>query len=165
MPRLMPEQRTDDAFAAFLELSRGRVLRFLRRLCAADAEDVLQETLAKVWRYRASWDPEQNGEGWLLRAAFRCFVDWRRRRDRAPTASDRVVRTTMEHPACTIETREELERALARLLPLEKALLLGFHAEGHSLAELAREHALPINTVKSHLHRARKKLSEDRHDT
>jgi RNA polymerase sigma-70 factor (ECF subfamily) len=50
---------------------------------------------------------------------------------------------------------------LARLSSLERALLLRFHAQGRSVHELAAELGLPEGTIKSHLHRARRKLAED----
>ncbi len=71
--------RIDDAaFVRLLEEQRRGVLDFLRRLAPADAEDVLQETYAKVWRLRESFDPAGNGFAWLLRAAFRTLLDHRR---------------------------------------------------------------------------------------
>jgi RNA polymerase sigma-70 factor (ECF subfamily) len=165
MVRVMTSLPADDAtFSAFLAASRARVLAFLRRLCGADAEDVLQETLARVWRYRGRFDPAGNPEAWLLQAAFRAFLDHRRLRQRDPEADDEVVRAASQHRACPVEMRDEIERGLHRLQPLQRALLLGFHAQGCTLQELADVHRLPLNTVKSHLHRARQKLTEVTHD-
>ena len=159
MPPRMTRPPVDEvAFAKLLEGGRVRVLRFLQRLCGADAEDVLHDTFAKVLRYKAAWDPAQAGDGWLLRAAFRSFLDWRTRGRRMPRLDDAAVRRAPAAANRTTELREELERGLARLGDVERALLLGFHGEGLSLEELAKRHQLPVNTVKSHLHRARTKL-------
>jgi RNA polymerase sigma-70 factor, ECF subfamily len=159
MARVMTDSRTGDpAFSAFLAASRPRALAFLRRLCGAEAEDVLQETFVKVWRYRAQWDPQRNPQAWLLQAAFRSFLDARRRRQQQPVCAEDIVRSAGSETACPAETREEIARSLSRLQPVERELLLGFHAEGHSLQELAQLHCLPLNTVKSHLHRARRRL-------
>jgi RNA polymerase sigma-70 factor (ECF subfamily) len=157
---------TDETvFATFLHEAQGRVLALLRRLCAseADAEDVLQETLAKVWRLRAGFDAAQNGEAWLLQAAFRCFCDHRQRRLRQPPT---VAGTDAAAPvrACDLELRDEVRHRLAALAPLERELLLGFHADGLSLRDLAARHGLPLNTVKSHLHRARSRLQREPHE-
>jgi RNA polymerase sigma-70 factor (ECF subfamily) len=150
----------DDAtFAAFLARSMPAVRQFLLRLAGgdADADDVMQETLAKVWRHRARFDPAKNGDGWLLQAAFRCFCDHRKRRRAAPAADGADAVASPAAP-CPTELRDELRHRLRALDPLARALLLGFHGEGRSLKELAQQHGLPLNTVKSHLHRARLRL-------
>lgn len=164
--RPMPTEAFETRFAALLQQHHERLLGFLRRLCGADAdaEDVLQETLAKVWRLRASFDPDGNAEGWLLQAAFRTFCDHRARRRRAVPGSVNGSATEPDAlPApsapCPVELRDEVVRTLAALPPIERELLLGFHRDGLSLRELAERHALPVNTVKSHLHRSRARLA------
>jgi RNA polymerase sigma-70 factor (ECF subfamily) len=158
MARATVTSRTDEAaFAAFLQQQRPRVHAFLRRLCGRDAEDVLQDTMAKVWRLRTGFDPARNGAAWLLRAAFRTFCDHRTRRGTAdPLGAD----TAAPEVPCATELRDEVRHRLAALAPIERELLLGFHAHGLSLRELAARHRLNTNTVKSHLHRARRRLQE-----
>lgn len=160
--RPMPTEAFETRFAALLQQHRERLLGFLRRLSGAnaDAEDVLQETLAKVWRLRASFDPDGNAEGWLLQAAFRTFCDHRARRRRAVSGSATEPDALPAPSApCPVELRDEVARSLAALPAIERDLLLGFHRDGMSLRELAERHALPVNTVKSHLHRARQRLA------
>ena len=160
--RTMPTEAFETRFAALLQQHRERLLGFLRRLCGADAdaEDVLQETLAKVWRLRASFDPDGNAEGWLLQAAFRTFCDHRARRRRmVPGSATEPDALPAPSAPCAVELRDEVVRTLAALPAIERDLLLGFHRDGLSLRELAERHALPVNTVKSHLHRARQRLA------
>ncbi|HEX6810678.1 MAG TPA: RNA polymerase sigma factor [Planctomycetota bacterium] len=157
---------TDEtAFATFLHATQGRVLALLRRLCAseADADDVLQETLAKAWRLRAAFDARRNGEAWLLQAAFRCFCDHRERRRKQPPT---IAGDDAEAPvsACALELRDEVRHRLAALAPIERDLLLGFHVHDLSLRDLAARYGLPLNTVKSHLHRARTRLQREHHE-
>ncbi len=154
----------ERAFTTFLEEVRPRVLAFARRLCAsrADADDVMQETMERAWRYRESWDPAANPEGWILRAAFHAFVDQRRRRQRDPRPADATPEQAAPRQACPVEVRDEIDTALRALDQIERAVLLGFHRDGLSLRELAARHAMPLNTIKSHLHRARRKLPRNR---
>jgi RNA polymerase sigma-70 factor, ECF subfamily len=161
MPRCVSPTPIDDAtFAAFLQRAIPAARRLLLRLAgtAADADDVLQETLAKVWRHRARFDPAKNGDAWLLQAAFRCFCDQRKRRRAAAAGGDAAAAIAAPSRPCAVELRDELRHRLQALDPLARALLVGFHGDGRSLQELAREHGLPVNTVKSHLHRARLRL-------
>ncbi len=163
MPAIVLPPTEDQAFAAMLQRMTPAVRAFLLRLCgqASDADDLVQETLAKVWRHRATFDASRNGEAWLLQAAFRCFCDHHRRRQRAPAAAvDPEVAAAPTAP-CAVELRDELQHRLRRLDPLAQALLIGFHRDGRSLRDLAAAHALPLGTVKSLLHRARLRLQTE----
>lgn len=159
MPDLMADHSTADAaFAALLQQQRDRVLGLLRRLCPREAEDLLQETLARAWRYRDTCDLGSNPPGWLLQVAFRTFLDHRARKRREVVADDAAVRLACRTPHDATALRDELQRSLHRLSTLQRALLIGFHQEELSLHDLARRHGLPLGTVKSHLHRARRRL-------
>ena len=159
MPASPVQPTTDEAFAAFLQQALPELRTFVRRLCrdAADADDIVQEALAKVWRLRSGFDATKNGRAWLQQAAFRCFCDHRRRRAAAPPAIDAAT-VPAAPTADAHELADELQQRLQRVTELERALLLGFHRDGRSLRELADRHGLPVNTVKSHLHRARLRL-------
>jgi RNA polymerase sigma-70 factor, ECF subfamily len=156
MPTGTRREPDEATFAAFLQAQTDLLRTFLRRLCGntADAEDLTQETLAKVWRLRASFDAAQNGVAWLHRAAFRVFCDRRQPRATGPAEAAAT-------PPCPVELADELQHRLAGLTELERTLLLAFHRDGLSLQELARGHGLPLNTVKSHLHRARRRLTNE----
>ena len=150
----------DAAFSAFLQQSEPALRAFLRKLCGAagDVDDVTQETLAKVWRLRSSFDPTRNGLAWLRQAAFRSYCDHRRRARLAPEPHADVHAAAAPESTCTSELRDELRHRLRDLPAIERELLLGFHRDGLSLRDLAARHGLPVNTVKSHLHRARRRM-------
>ena len=156
-------RNTDEsALAALLQQQRPRLLDLLQKLCGADAEDVLQETMAKVWRLRHAFDANRNGRAWLVKAALRTLHDHRARRRREPPVPDQPAEPTIACTNVSVELREEVARRLASLPDVERELLVGFHADGMSLRELATRHRLPLNTVKSHLHRARARLAAER---
>jgi RNA polymerase sigma-70 factor (ECF subfamily) len=149
----------DRTFTQLLQRTMPALRAFVRRLAgSADADDVLQETLAKVWRLRHGFDASRNGAAWLHRAAFRTFCDHRRRDRGRPRAHDMLADAAAPPAPCRTELQDELQHRLAKLPALERELLLGFHQDGLSLKELARRHILALNTVKSHLHRARRRL-------
>lgn len=160
----VPDRIDDAAFARLLHEQRPRLLARLRRLCGADAEDVVQETLAKVWRLRESFDPQRGVDSWFVRAAIHTWCDHRARQRRMPTPAATCEPTAPPLPD-GLELREEVARCLRGLPAIERDLLVGFHAHGLSLRELAERHRLPVNTVKSHLHRARTRLAAHREDT
>ena len=134
--------------------------RFLRRLTGqgADADDLEQEVVARALRYRHAFDPGRALGPWLRRTAFRAFLDQRERDSRAPAALG-------DEHALVAPARDELEapdyvrHLLDRLAPLERAALVRFHQRGESVREIAHALDLPEGTVKSHLHRARRRLA------
>jgi|KBSSwiStaDraftv2_1062776.scaffolds.fasta_scaffold198943_3 RNA polymerase sigma-70 factor (ECF subfamily) len=145
-----------------------RLRAFLRNLQRGDGaplpvDDLAQEALARAWRSRAAFDPARGKvDAWLLRIAFRAFLDHRAAPPTEPLADDRAA--AAPGPAATAATREHCERLLALLDERERHALLRFHRDGRSIAQIAAETGAPIGTVKSHLHRARAKLwahSED----
>lgn len=163
-PGTVPRPLDDPTFTALLQGAMPTLRAFLRRLCGseADADDVLQETLAKVWRLRANFDAAQPASGWLHQAAFRCFCDHRRRQRATPAVAIDLGQNEARREACVFDLRDELHHRLTALEPMARNLLLAFHRDGRSLRELSEQHGMPINTVKSHLHRARQRLAAAR---
>ncbi|MCP3916215.1 MAG: sigma-70 family RNA polymerase sigma factor [bacterium] len=148
-----------------LAAERPALLRFLRRLAGRaggvpDPEDVAQEVLARALAYR-SFDTARALGPWLRTAAVNAFLDHVARARRRPSTL-RVEPPDESPPSrATLDDREHVALLLARLGPLERELLIGFHREGRSIAELARDHGLPEGTVKSHLSRARRRLAQE----
>lgn len=158
----------DPAFEVVIVEAQQGLRAFARRLCGngSDADDVVQEALVRAWRHRAGLDPDGNPHAWLRRIAFRAFCDLRRSRASDPAVESSSDASAEASPADHLpELRDEVRHRLQRLTGLERELLVGFHQHGHSLQELASAHALPLNTVKSHLHRARARLARAGRDT
>ena len=162
MPPAVVQPVDDTAFANMLHGAVPALRRFVLRLCGSDhdADDVLQETLAKVWRLRAGFDPARGGDAWLHQAAFRCFCDHRRRGRRVPTPTAELAHVPAHEAPCPTALRDELEHRLAAVDPTSRSLLLAFHRDGRTMQQLAQAHGVPVNTVKSWLHRARLRLAE-----
>jgi RNA polymerase sigma-70 factor (ECF subfamily) len=90
--------------------------------------------------------------------------DHRARGRRQPPTSDALQAAPAPSVPCPTELRDELRHRLAALPDVERLLLLGFHRDELSLKQLADRHQLPVNTVKSHLHRARRRLADGASD-
>jgi RNA polymerase sigma-70 factor (ECF subfamily) len=152
------EQRFVDAISG----ARPRVREVLARLGAvsSDLDDLTQEVFARAWRYRESFDRHRPLEPWLSSIAIRVWADHRAAGARRPEmlgARDPQVR---DRTAADAEARDQIVHALGKLTAIQREVLLAFHRDGVPLAEIARSRRMPVNTVKSHLHRARRALGE-----
>ena len=80
---LQPSRSVSGGVEARLLAVMPAVRGFLARLVLGrpglDADDLLQETMERALKYRASWDPSQEARPWLQSIAFRVFLDARKR--------------------------------------------------------------------------------------
>lgn len=150
-----------DDFDADLLAELPRLRGLLRRLAGAtgDVDDLVQEVWLRAQRYRASFDPDRSLQGWLATTAYRVFLDQRARDGRAPTPAGDASEAWLARPESDPAERERVELLLAALRPVERDVLLRFHRDRHTLAEIAQALRMPEGTVKSHLHRARARLA------
>lgn len=158
-PRRQAER--DRAVARLLKKGERKASAFLARLGGGQqTEDLWQEVCARAWRSRERVDFRGGKpESWLLKIAFRTFLDHRSARPPAlELAAAQDVPTVEPAPETRAAESERWDRLMARLDPQERALLLGFHREGRSIAALSEEHQIPESTIKSRLRRARTRL-------
>ncbi len=57
-----------------------------------------------------------------------------------------------------LELRDRLEKAMAKLPPNDRLLIAGHYLDGVKYEELAEALDVPVGTIKTHLHRAKKQL-------
>jgi RNA polymerase sigma-70 factor (ECF subfamily) len=149
-----------DPLRERLRAEAPRLRAFVARLTGRsgpDADDIAQEALTRAWRYRRSFDSLRELGPWLRAAAFRAFLDHRERADRAPgpLASEPAARLDDD-----VDSRDTVDLWLAVLSESERDVLVRFHRLQHSVAEIASDLGIPEGTVKSQLHRARRKIAE-----
>ncbi len=151
--------RLDEAaFTVFYETVAPRLWRYLDFACRdrALADDLLQETFARVLAARFAPDSDEHLTRYLFKTATHLLRD--RHRRPAPPA---LPLEDWDAPAPAVEpaTRIDLERALARLRPKERQLLYLAHVEGldhRAIAELAGTRVASVRVL---LFRARRRLA------
>ncbi len=124
-----------------------------------DAEDLTQETFARVFRHLESWDPRRAFRPWLLAiAANRCrsFLGQRRHRLEVPTPE--VEPLPRKAPASNNDLQEEVELGLQQLRAEHRQAFLLFYEQELSYAEIAEVMQCPVGTIKTWIHRARQEL-------
>jgi RNA polymerase sigma-70 factor (ECF subfamily) len=140
---------------------RLEAIRILRR--DHDAEEVVQEALARAWRGRGSCRTPEAPLAWCLQItrneAFRLIS---RQRERATTepldaGSDVADDHALHEPDRTL-IRLDVARALKRLSDTERLLILLRYEQGCSHPQIAATLDIPEATARVRLHRAQKRL-------
>jgi RNA polymerase sigma-70 factor (ECF subfamily) len=159
--RLWDGMAEEDPFAVSLSAEAPRVRSYLARLIPrTEVDDLVQETLTRAWRYRAGFDSGKELGPWLRATALRVALDHRARKQREPATAG-LEQEPVARPVDSADELEEVGALLARLDATEREVLVRFHRLGHGVAEIAAALRLPVGTVKSHLHRARRKLARE----
>lgn len=137
-----------------------RVAGFVRGIIRQpDAvEDVTQMVFIKMFRRLGRLRDPAVFESWLFTLARNTSLDFIRRRNCRPNtvAIDEEVHQIADPstPSATTEILAALDRALARLSPIDRTLVTQFVA-GESYSTIAERAGLSLATVKVRLHRVR----------
>lgn len=142
---------------------RDRLVAFCYRWLGQrqDAEDAAQETLIRACRHLPHWDASREFEPWLMAiAGNRCRTALAARRRRLSVVPLPETGVADPRPATTGETLlEEVRLALRELRSEYREAFLLFHDEHLGYAEISQRMDVPIGTVKTWVHRARKELT------
>jgi RNA polymerase sigma-70 factor (ECF subfamily) len=158
--------RTD--FRSFYDAWFDDVARWVRALGGLDAdrEDIVQEVFLVVRRRLQSFDGA-NPAGWLYQITRRQVRDFRRRTwvkhifNRRRVDDPDVLPHATGEPAAALEAQEKqriLYTLLAKIPEDRRCAFVLFEIEGLSGEEIARIQAVPVNTVWSRLHHARREF-------
>ena len=132
---------------------------------AAEAEDVVQETITRAWVNAANWTPVGGGLGaWLRRIATNLCLD--RKRRRAFVSDEDVPERADESPAADAlidaeRRRQAVATAMQALPERQRAVIVLTYYEGVSNAEAAATLGLGVKALESLLVRARQGLSRN----
>lgn len=141
---------------------------------SADAEDLLQETYLKAYRFFDSFEPGTNCKAWLFRIMKNSFINIYRKSQKSP---DTVAYEAIEEFYFTIKTEgtdhsqfhgvrfdqllgDEVSEAIERLPEDFRTVVILCDIEGLSYEEIAAFADCPVGTVRSRLHRGRRLLRE-----
>ena len=136
------------------------LLRFAARAAGpSDAEDVVQTTFVTAAKIAASYDARtDSARAWLFGIAARIVQERRRAIFRLTRALFRVASDRPPTPPPSDAHRADLERGLGGLSESKRVVLLLTEVEGFTCEEIASMLSVPIGTVWTRLHHARKEL-------
>jgi RNA polymerase sigma-70 factor (ECF subfamily) len=151
---------------AFRQLSRRHLpamLGLARRVLgnAADAEDVAQEAMLRVWTHAPRWQPLAAFRTWLTRIVVNLCLD---RKRRAPwvalEAAGEIVDPTPDATALAEQSERErtLTAAIATLPARQRAAIVLTYTEGMTNAQVAEVLDTSVSAVETLLIRGKQNL-------
>lgn len=164
MPSRRESSISEEDFSAFFSANIGRSHRVAWRLLGGDdaaAEDVVQDAFVRAYRSLRSFRGDSSLDTWFYRILVRTAQNqqrwsWLRRKRSAPETEPE------EHPQTKPEgdglLRLRLNRAVAELGRNQRDAFVLVHLEEFTVKDAAALLGKAEGTVKSHLHRALKKL-------
>ena len=173
-----------ENFEALVREHQGMVFRTLTRMTGpgAQVEDLAQEVFLRLYRALPHFRGDATVSTYLYRIVVNVAQDeWKRRRKERehiapePAFDDEAESTWLENlpgddltdharnPEQLLSDAQlvtAVDAALLDLPEVERSVLVLYHQEECSYEGISVALGLPINTVRTHLHRGRKRLAE-----
>ena len=155
-----------------LDALYGAALRLTRS--PSDAEDLVQDTFVKAYRFYDKFEAGTNLKAWLFRILKNSFINEFRKKSKEPTKVDyqdvegyynserteKSITTDLRVDTIKNMMGDEISNALNSLDVDFRTVIILCDLEGFTYEEMAKILDIPIGTVRSRLHRARNLLKE-----
>ena len=140
-----------------------------------DAEDLVQETMVKAYRFWDKFEQGSNCRAWLFKIMTNIFINDYRSKSRAPQSVDvddiddnylysqLVTQNDDDNPERQLFAKifdEDVRKAIEELPDDFRLVVVLSFLEGFAYQEIAEIAELQLGTVKSRLHRGRKLLQK-----
>ena len=176
MPRKSAKPKDNSIFENELLPHVGALQTFAYHLTYSqdDADDLVQETYMKAWRFIDKYEQGTNAKAWLFKILKNAYINEYRKKVKQPTKVDfeEIVAyhdTDDDHLSGYSDLREEIflhmmgdeVTTAINSLPIDfRTVILLCDIEGFTYEEIASIIDVPIGTVRSRLFRARNLLKE-----
>lgn len=159
------QQGDEQAFRELVERYKDLVFALIARSAAdrSRVEDLAQEVFLKIHRGLPYFRGEAKLTTWIFRIVLnQLSQESGKRRATKEVALDPDVPAheprSIDRSTSDLELRDRLEKAMGRLPPNYRLLIAGHYLNDVKYEELAEALDIPVGTVKTHLHRAKKQL-------
>jgi len=130
----------------------------------ADAEDLVQEVLMRLWLTREKWETHQNCKPLAINILEHCVIDrYRKNREMEPIENQPLVAHTATPHQYT--EAKDLGRFIWKLIeqlpPLQQLIMRLKDIEGHEVEEIAQITNTTPEAVRMNLCRARKRIRDE----
>lgn len=152
----------EDEFRSFVECRSPAHLRTAYLLTGdwGHAEDLLQTSLAKVYRAWSRVHDRDSLDGYVRKVMVNTWSSWWARAWRGERSTDSLPDVPAADPYDSVDQRDRLRRALASLPTKQRAAVVLRHYDDQSEAEVARILSCSVGTVKSQSGRGLARLRE-----
>jgi len=154
----------EDAYRGLLDIYKGRIFSFVYRIVRNydDTEDITFDTFIRCFKALSSFDRNRSFSTWLFSIAHNLTVDFLRKHkqeyelldERLPSRDDLVQEYERS------EQLGRIEEALVKLSLIDREIVIFFYKEEKSYKEIGEILNIPVTTIKTRLHRARKELRD-----
>jgi RNA polymerase sigma-70 factor (ECF subfamily) len=163
----------EELFSEFHPLVHGIALKFTGN--PEDAEDVTQEVFTKIWKNLEAFKYQSSLKTWIYRISMNSCIDysrkpWKRHGQRHTILDDALEEgedrahlsddDTAEQKLLAKEKAAQVRRAITRLRPHLRAVIVLKDLEEMSYDEISDILGVGLGTISSRLNRARKALQE-----
>jgi RNA polymerase sigma-70 factor (ECF subfamily) len=162
-----------EAFRVLVERHSHRLFQLAYHMTGVeqDAEDVVQETFLRAYRYLSGFQSRADFTSWLHRIAINCSFDVLRKRQRGDQQAESLGQEAWEEllalsastpspdtQALHREAREQIAKALDLLTPMERSAFVLRHFEDRSIGEISDVLGVGSNAAKQSILRGVQKL-------
>lgn len=140
-----------------------------------DAEDLVQDTIVKAYRFFSSYEKGTNAKAWMFRILKNSFINNYRKTSKKPSQVDydevssyyesiraeRTETSDLENLMFREMMDDDLSMALKRLPEDFRTVVLLCDVDGYTYEEIANMLDVPIGTIRSRLHRGRNLLKTE----
>lgn len=137
-----------------------------------DAEDLVQDTIVKAFRFFSSYEKGTNAKAWLFRILKNSYINNYRKKSKQPNQvdydevssfyetirADRTDTSDLEDRMFRELIDDDISNALEELPEDFRTVVLLCDVEGFTYEEIANMLDVPIGTIRSRLHRGRNLL-------
>ena len=163
-----------EQFVKLVKIYEKELYNFAYRLTGNryDAEDLLQESFFKAYKYFFQLRDESKFKEWIFQITANQFKNLlrKKRRERLSFPEDfeqnvtaNLEQAPVHNPDQTFDRRDHsalLQEAMSEIGPKMRTVLVLFELEGYSIEDISSMLSISRGTVKSRLHYARRKLKE-----
>ena len=158
----------DTAFGELVDRYKDLVYGLVYRLTSdrSQVDDLAQDVFLKVHRGLPYFRGEARLSTWIYRIVQNVCFQARPRRmpqislDEHDPDRPRREPGSVDGAFADLELRDRLEKAIARLPDQYRVLIAAHYLQGLQYEALAESLNIPLGTVKTHLHRAKRRLRE-----
>jgi len=162
---LETSEGSHDAFAALVRRHQAPLMNFFRHTgVTTDAEDLVQQTFVRLYRYRDRYRPSAKFTTFLYLLARQVRTDLFRKKMRLPEVADGLPHEAEPDPGpspATDEMTARTEEALGRLPEGMRDVVVMGILQDMSYEDIGRALRIPTGTVKSRMFNALRKLRAD----